>query len=152
MDGAELLRDLEIKRLKLRSIRFEMGERFNYLDRGYPSPRQESKTWKAIDILKVEHHGAEVALENTLKHLQQAHPEVITAWAEEHILFYTELLADLKKEVPTNNTHIYIAKKTIREWKKVLAGEQYYVLDNPYLIQFYQSRQRAFFNLTEEMI
>ncbi len=136
---------LERQRLKLCAIQFALSDAFNSLDRGKLSPEQKIETQQTIQELQTEAQQAETIFENTIQHIISTRPKLIINWANQHIRFYLEIISELKQEFPPNTTHIRIAEETIQQWQDVIQDKKYYVMDNPYLIKNYESRQRAYF-------
>ncbi len=141
---------LERQRLKLCSIQFALSDAFNFLDRGNPTKEQKIETQQTILELQTEAQQAETIFENTIQHIIKTRPKLIVSWANQHIRFYLEIITELKQEFPQNTTYISIAEETIQQWQDVIQDKKYYVMDNPYLIKNYETRQRAFFGLLEE--
>ncbi|MAT44651.1 MAG: hypothetical protein CL609_20140 [Anaerolineaceae bacterium] len=141
---------LERQRLKLCALQFALNDAFNLLDQGDSTSEQKTETQQTIQELQTEAQQAETIFENTIQHIIKTRPKLIVNWANQHIRFYLEIINELKQETPPNTTFINIAEETIEQWQDVIQDKKYYVMDNPYLIKNYESRQQTYFGLVDE--
>ena len=141
---------LERQRLKLCTIQFALSDAFNFLDHGNPTPEQKTEIQQTIQELQTEAQQAETIFENTIQNIIKTRPKLIINWANQHIRFYLQIINELNQDLTPNTTYIRIAEETIEQWQDVIQDKKYYVMDNPYLIKNYKSRQRIYFGLEEK--
>lgn len=141
--------NLEQLRSTLNSLHAEIHDQLDFLDHGHPSTEQAGQAHQKIESLRGEAGQIQTIFENTIRQVLVNRPKFIKDWANRHINFYRDLLAELEAELPPNETQCFLANEMIQHWGQVIEGKRLFVLDPPYLIQHYRQRQKEFFGLNQ---
>jgi hypothetical protein len=133
---------LEKLRQKIEDLREKSGDRANYIDYGKPNPAQLKEAEDTLKKLDVEINAGLAELKQLLDTLRKQQPQVIEEWVKYHI----SLLETVVVEISTDRnagTRKYVAKETIGELNKMLAGEVDYVNINGGFLKDYKMHVRS---------
>jgi hypothetical protein len=134
---------LEKLRQKIEDLRERSGDRANYIDYGKPNPAQLKEAQETIKKLDVEIKAGQAELKQFLDTLRKQQPQVIDEWVKYHISLL-EMIAAENSTDRDAGTRKYVAKETIDEWNKLLAGETDYVNINGHFLKDYKNHVRSF--------
>ncbi len=132
---------LEQLRQQIEEAEFEIGSQLDYLDYGQPSAAQKKKAEALIVQLREQSKQAKGRLHEALTTICSEKPEVLAEWVNYH----KELLERIIAEKPTDSNSVTrrnVARSTLNQWEKVLAGEQEYVNINWHFLKDYKAEVR----------
>ena len=133
---------LEKLRQKIENLNEKSGDRSDYIDYGKPNPAQLREAQETMKKLAVEIKAGQAELKQILDTLRKQQPQVIEEWVKYHIGILEIIVAENSTD-RNAGTRKYVAKETIEEWKKVLAGEMDYVNINGHFLKDYKAHVRT---------
>ena len=134
---------LEKLRQKIENLNEKSGDRSDYIDYGKPNPAQLREAQETMKKLDVEIKAGQAELKQILDTLRKQQPQVIEEWVKYHISLLEQVVAENATDRDAG-TRKYVAKQTIDEWNKLLAGEADYVNINGHFLKDYKKHVRSF--------
>jgi hypothetical protein len=134
---------LEKLRQKIEDLREQSGDRANYIDYGKPSHAQLKEAQATLKKLDVEIKAGQAELKQSLDTLRAQQPQVIEEWVKYHVSLLEKVIGDPSTDRDAG-TRKYVAKETIEEWNKLLAGQTDYVNINGHFLKAYKNHVRSF--------
>ena len=132
---------LEKLRQKIEDSEFEAGNQSDFLDRGKPNPAQAKRARELIAQLNSQTETAKAELRQLIATVRSQQPQALEEWVDFHVAILQKIV-DEKASGTNAATRRNVAKTTLQEWKKVLAGEQDYVRINWYFLKDYKENVR----------
>ena len=133
---------LEKLRQKIEDVRYQSGDRANFIDYGKPNPAQLKQAEEDLKKLDVEIKAGQAGLKQFLDTLRAQQPHAVEEWVKYHTTLLEMIVAENSKDTNAG-TRKYVAKETIEEWNKVLAGEVDYVNINGHFLKDYKAHVRS---------
>lgn len=133
---------LEKLRQKIEDLRHQSGDRSSYIDYGKPNPAQLKQAEEDLKKLDAEIVAGQAELKKMLDSLRKQQPQVVEEWVKYHVSLLEMVVAENSTDRDAG-TRKYVAKETIEEWKKVLAGEVDYVNINGHFLKDYKAHVRT---------
>jgi hypothetical protein len=128
----DLIHQLESLRRQLEDVDHAMGSAYDYLDRGMPDDTQRRETWKKIEGWREDEVQLKEHLIQLVAEVRKIEPDVITAWADLHKTFYSEVQTryeDMDEiTVPSSEIANIFINSALEKWEQVRAGNKDYVL------------------------
>ena len=134
---------IEKLRQKTEDLREKSGDRADYIDYGKPNPAQLKEAQATLKKLEAEIKAGQAELKQQLDMLRKQQPQVIEEWVKYHVSLLESVIAD-KSTDRDAGTRRFVAKQTIDEWNKLLAGETDYVNINGHFLKDYKNHIRSF--------
>jgi hypothetical protein len=134
---------IEKLRQKIENLNEKSGDRSDYIDYGKPNPAQLREAQETMKKLDVEIKAGQAELKQILDMLRKEQPQVIEEWVKYHISLLEQVVAENATDRDAG-TRRFVAKQTIDEWNKLLAGEADYVNINGYFLKAYKNHVRSF--------
>ncbi len=151
-DFTAQVRELEAMRLQISAAQSESGSLSDYVDLGRPSAEARAKAEARMDDLGRQITTLTARMEQQVNQYRQQQPAVIQQWVELHLGLCRELaaapVAPNAKPGDKDLMSVFIAKQTIAEWEKVLAGQQAYFPINTVWMKDYEGQIRSRLNAT----
>ena len=150
--GPEEFAKMNEQALQLEAIRQELddlgsavGSLYDYLDRGHPNEREEREALARIAEYEQAAAESRAQLSKLLARLRIAAPDAVEEWVRWHIGFCERVIAETAGAGPNPGGYVsdaqvsnYVARETLAEWQKVLAGTEDYVRINSYFLWDYR--------------
>ncbi len=133
---------LEKLRQKIEDLRAQSGDRANYIDYGKPNPAQLKEAQETLKKLDVEIKTGQAELKQLLDTMRTQQPQAIEEWVKYHTSLLEGIIAENSTDANAG-TRKYVAKETIEEWNKVLAGDLDYVNINGHFLKDYKAHVRS---------
>jgi len=134
---------LEKLRQQIEDLRERSGDRANYIDYGKPNPAQLKEAQETLKKLDIEIKAGQAELKQVLDSLRTKKSQAVEDWVKYHISLLEKVVAENATDRDAG-TRKYVAKETIAEWNKLLAGETDYVNINGHFLKDYKSHVRSF--------
>jgi hypothetical protein len=132
---------LEESRRLIEACENMTGELYDYLDRGMPSPEQESRTWEVLKQLESMLGKCRPELEQTIRDTLVRNGNTVSAWAKKHMTICDEVLAGVREGLsryPDPELEALIAERLKREWALVAEGEVNCVVQHKLMLQYHR--------------
>ncbi len=142
-DVAEQVNVLETARWELNCIHRSIGSAADYLDRGRPSPNQQTETRAAILRLEEQARDLEADFDIMLAEIREQNPAAFYRWVATHVSVLNEIVAEVRviaSPAPWDKARIHVAEKTLVEWWEVRDGTRNYVAINWHFLKDYEER------------
>ena len=132
---------LEEKRRLIEACEHMTGELYDYLDRGVPSPEQESRTWKALKQLETLQSELRPELEQAIRDTLVRSGNAVSVWAEKHIIICDEVQTEAREGLsryPDPELEAKIAGRLKSEWAGVAEGVVVCVVEHKLMLQYHR--------------
>ncbi len=132
---------LEEKRRLIEACEHMTGELYDYLDRGKPSPEQESRTWKALRQLEALQGELRPELEQVIRDTPARNENPVSVWAQKHIFICDQVLAEIQEGLsryPDPELEAMITGRLKSEWAGVAEGEVVCVVEHKLMLQYHR--------------
>ncbi|NLG28495.1 MAG: hypothetical protein GX557_11335 [Chloroflexi bacterium] len=132
------------------------GSLADYIDRGHPNDTQLAEASADMEHYRAEIATALQALCAALAAARRVSPDTVAAWVAWHRERCLGILAeegpdrDAYGNISDHAVRRHVARETLAEWDKVLAGEQDYVRINDFFLADYAVEAERLANATGE--
>jgi len=140
---SEAVAHLEALRWAVADPESRAGSLADYIDRGHPDDAQLAEACADMERYQGEIATAMQALSAALAQARRERPDVVADWVAWHRERCRRIVAepgpdrDAYGNISNHAVRVFVARETLAEWDKVLAGEQDYVRINDYFLDDY---------------